>query len=368
MTLDIRGSLKNTKLSSNKYVVFEELISNSIDSFLIRRNQQSSQIDLKIAVEIELFSTDLLGGGLDVSISCSDNGCGMGDEQTNAFLTKDTSYKDDLSIAGIGPCKGSGRIQFFHHFEEVGLRSTFEQDGAAFARTLSPLPGRKKIDQQDFSLAPSDLYEVGTTVNLRALKPITRQRFYNEPLIETFSASNVRRHMLIAFLQRLVSLKAELGAFRISFQTTTPDGEVEMTTLEPSDLPPVSDVKAVEIEERNPRTGDALGKWQTLKLSHYKLDAKQYDLPRNGVSLCAKSSPVMDITSRYLRTRTEQNKPLDGYHHIILIEGDLLDRRVNEQRDGFDNIPAEIPADDLFADETVSYDAIYEKLIRLLRS
>jgi hypothetical protein len=31
MTLDIRGSLKNTKLSSNKYVVIEELISNAID-------------------------------------------------------------------------------------------------------------------------------------------------------------------------------------------------------------------------------------------------------------------------------------------------------------------------------------------------
>jgi hypothetical protein len=104
MTLDIRGSLKNTKLSSNKYVVFEELISNSIDSFLIRRDESSSPIDLRIAVEIELFATDLLNGALDVAISCTDNGCGLGDEQTNAFLTKDTSYKDDLSIVGIGPC------------------------------------------------------------------------------------------------------------------------------------------------------------------------------------------------------------------------------------------------------------------------
>ncbi|WP_018457251.1 MULTISPECIES: hypothetical protein [unclassified Bradyrhizobium] len=39
MTLDIRGSIKNTKISSNPYVVFEELISNAIDSFLIRKHE-----------------------------------------------------------------------------------------------------------------------------------------------------------------------------------------------------------------------------------------------------------------------------------------------------------------------------------------
>lgn len=32
MTLDIRGSIKNTKLSLNQYVVFEELIANAIDA------------------------------------------------------------------------------------------------------------------------------------------------------------------------------------------------------------------------------------------------------------------------------------------------------------------------------------------------
>lgn len=42
MTLDIRGSLKNTKLSSNAYVVFEELLSNAIDSYLIRKHLEPS--------------------------------------------------------------------------------------------------------------------------------------------------------------------------------------------------------------------------------------------------------------------------------------------------------------------------------------
>src|SRR5689334_10627846 len=98
MTLDIRGSLKNTKISSNPYVVLEELISNSIDAFLIRQDQDPAERSLDVKIVVQLHASGLLGDGLDLSLSCADNGCGLGDEQTEAFLTKDTSYKDDLSI------------------------------------------------------------------------------------------------------------------------------------------------------------------------------------------------------------------------------------------------------------------------------
>ncbi|MEP4190575.1 MAG: hypothetical protein ABJN51_05820, partial [Sneathiella sp.] len=125
MTLDVRGSLKNTKLSKNPYVVFEELLSNAIDSFLIRRDGDMAVTNLEVAFAVEFWPSDLLGDEIDLKVTCSDNGCGLGDEQTNAFLTKDTSYKDDLAISGIGKCKGSGRIQYFHHFADVSLKSTY---------------------------------------------------------------------------------------------------------------------------------------------------------------------------------------------------------------------------------------------------
>jgi hypothetical protein len=111
MTLDIRGSIKNTKLSSNPFVVVEELISNSIDSFLIRRHSDTSVTDMTVAIEVVFQQSDLLGDLETIAISCQDNGCGLGDAQLKAFLTKDTSYKDDLPISGIGQCKGAGRIQ-----------------------------------------------------------------------------------------------------------------------------------------------------------------------------------------------------------------------------------------------------------------
>ncbi|MGY4398615.1 hypothetical protein ACVWZA_003823 [Sphingomonas sp. UYAg733] len=363
MTLDIRGSLKNTKISSNRYVVLEELISNSIDSFLIRQHQDPARRSLDVKLVVEIVASGLLGDGHVMSVSCADNGCGLGDEQTEAFLTKDTSYKDDLSIAGIGKCKGAGRIQFFHHFERVGIRSTYRDGAEVLTRTLPMLAGRKRIELADFTTSSGNGADIGTTITLAGLIPAAQERLYRtDPLTDVFSAANIRRYMLIAFLQRLVSLKSELGAFTIAFETQFPKDRIETASLSAADLPPVTEVREAQVEERDPRSGDPLGRTAGLTLSHYKLDAATFDLPRNAISFCAKSSPVEDITRRYLRTVAEQNRAIDGFHHIVLIEGELLDRRVNEQRDGFDGIPDEIPVGDLFADETVSYADVYEQI------
>lgn len=363
MTLDIRGSLKNTKVSSDGYVIFEELISNSIDAFLIRQHADPQARSLLVLIEVDVTSSGLLADGTDILITCTDNGCGFGDDQTDAFVTKDTSYKDDLAIPGIAKCKGSGRIQYFHHFERVGVRSTFRSGSEVTTRTLVPDAGRRKIDVADFSRSIGDEREIGTTIRLEGLRPATRARLYKtESLADVFSAANLRRNMLIAFLQRLVSLKSQLGEFEITFETRYPKGGVDRSSLSAADLPEVTIIRSTDVAERDPRSGAPLGTVQTFTLSHYRLDAQTYDLPRNAISFCARSSPVLDITRRYLKTFAEQNRPVEGFHHIVLIEADLLDRRVNEQRDGFYEIPGEIPVDDLFTDATVAYADIYDRI------
>lgn len=363
MTLDIRGSLKNTKISSDGYVVLEELISNSIDAFLIRQHIDPGVRSLAVSIEVGIISSGLLADGTDISITCTDNGCGFGDDQADAFVTKDTSYKDDLAIAGIGKCRGSGRIQYFHHFERVGVRSTFRDETGVVARTLVPDAARKKIDVADFISTGGDERQIGTTIRLEGLRDAARVKlFKTEALADVFSAASMRRNMLIAFLQRLVSLRSQLGDFVIAFETRQSNGGVERSSLTAADLPEVTAVRLTKVAERDPRSGDWLGSTQTFTLSHYRLDAQTYDLPRNAISFCARSSPVLDITRRYLKTVAEQNRPVEGFHHIVLIEADVLDRRVNEQRDGFDEIPEEMPAYDLFTDATVAFADIYEQI------
>lgn len=363
MTLDIRGSIKNTKLSSNPYVVFEELISNSVDAYLIRKNVEAEVPCLLIQIEVNFSPVDMLEDMEEVEVICRDNGCGLGGDQLKAFLTKDTSYKDDLSIFGIGKCKGSGRVQFFHHFSNLSIDSTCKQGRDVIRRSMTYSEPKKQIDVDDFKESPGGENNIGTTIRLDTLRGSIRTGVVRgEQLSNVFSAAMLRKQMLMAFLQRLIGLENYLGDFEISFKTSHWAGLDQVSLLKRSDLPSVTSEQVVKVAERDPRTGDPVGGYQEFKISHYRIDAKSYDLPKNSIAFCAKSTPVQDITSRYLRTRTEQNSPVSGFHHIVLIESDYLDEHVNEQRDDFDNIPAEIPYEDMFLNEKLSYGSIYEAI------
>lgn len=91
MTLDVRGSLKNTKLSTNPFVVFDELFSNAIDAYLIRKDEDANVPPLHVTFRIDIRPIDLVGDVEDVSITCKDNRSGFGEDQVKAFLIKDTS-------------------------------------------------------------------------------------------------------------------------------------------------------------------------------------------------------------------------------------------------------------------------------------
>lgn len=363
MTLDIRGSIKNTKLSSNPYVIFEELISNSIDAYLIRKNEESSVPCLLIQIEVNFSPIDMLEDIEEMEVLCRDNGCGLGEDQLKAFLIKDTSYKDDLSIFGIGKCKGSGRIQFFHHFSNISIESSCKLGSEVIKRIMSYAEPKKQIDADDFQISPGDENDIGTTIRLCGLqKSIRNGIFRGEKLSSLFSADILKQQMLMTFLQRLISLENYLGEFEISFKTSHWEKSNQIYLFKKSDLPSITSEQVVKVIEQDPRTGDPAGGYQEFKVSHYRLDASSYGLPKNSIAFCAKSTPVKDITSRYLRTRMEQNNPVDGFYNIVLIESEYLDSHVNEQRDGFDGIPLDIPYEDMFFNENISYGSIYEAM------
>ncbi len=369
MTLDIRGSLKGTKLSRNPYVVFEELVSNSIDSFLIRKNSDTAAVNLKIDISVDFFSKDLLDDVEEMSISCLDNGCGLGDEQLKAFITKDTSYKDDLSIPGIDKCMGAGRIQYFHHFSTLAIDSTFHHENACIRRKMGYKEPKKQIEAEDFVSSEGNEDEIGTRISLKDLRePIRERVLHKSSPSSLYSAPVLKRQMLLTFLQRLVGLGDQIGDFEIKFLSRnlkaglTGENSEMHDSLKRVDLPDVTTTKKVSVEERDPKTGDGLGTYQYFELFHYRLDASQYDLPKNEVAFCAKSSPVKNLTSLYFRTRSEQNNPTAGFYHFVFIESDFLDQHVNEQRDDFDGIPEEILTGDFFSLEKISYSAIHEAI------
>lgn len=363
MTLDVRGSLKNTKLSSNSYVVFEELISNSIDSYLIRKHHDSSIDDLRISIKVNFEKTDLFGDTELLSISCTDNGIGLGDDQLEAFLTKDTSYKDDLQIAGIGACKGAGRVQFFHHFRSFLIESVFQSESGLQLRKVQYEEPKKIISQRDVITTDTSSTNLYTTISLRSQKPeVYRVIPKDARPSDLYNADALRQTILLSFIQKLVNAKDQIGDFEILFESHHYDRGDQSAALRQSDLPDVTSVESIEIDEREPQSGTELETKRSFSISHYKLQADQYPDISNSISLCAKSTPVQNITSKYLKTRSEQMSAIDDAFHIILIEGEYLDEMVNEQRDYFEGIPEEIPVSDLFVTGTISYFDIYDAI------
>lgn len=214
MTLDIKGGLKNTAISSNRYVVVEELLSNSIDSYLIRRNTEQKSPELFASLEIEFFNPTLLEGEYDIKISCRDNGAGFGYEQIKAFVTKDTSYKDYLKIQGIGRCKGAGRIQFFHYFDNLKIDSVF-LDGTTHKRTtLNIASDAREITEEHFSTAEATGNDLITTVILQNIGQNIPPGYIDRKSIRhDFSSETLGSHIYTVFLQRLIILKASLENF-----------------------------------------------------------------------------------------------------------------------------------------------------------
>lgn len=358
MTLDIRGSLKNTRKSKNDLVVIDELLANSIDAFLIRRATTKDELNLEIKFSVKAQQSDLLGHEYDLEIECVDNGCGLGPDQLKAFITKDTSYKDDLNIPGIGNCKGAGRVQFFHHFSMLSLSSVFSDGDDKYRINLPPEENRKVIEEIDFKVDQFDKGELGTSVKLSGILPKIRDSIFTVSFVQDwFRAEALKQYVLFSALQRFVSLKDSLGDFKIEFESDLA-GAKSNAILNASDIPVhTSVIKLDIIHVEGDQTVHA-----PLTVTHYKLDERTYPLPKNVVGLCSKSAIAEDITKRYLRSKAVENNAIHGCYHIILVEGELLDDGVNEQRDGFDKIPMENGSSDLFEGSPISFDDIYAVL------
>lgn len=84
------------------------MLSNAIDAYLIRKNSATTVPPFHLKIDIEVIGTDLFDEKFDIEVSCEDNGVGFGDQEVKSFVTKDTTYKDQLQILGIGKCKGAG--------------------------------------------------------------------------------------------------------------------------------------------------------------------------------------------------------------------------------------------------------------------
>lgn len=343
MTLDVKGGLKNTAISSNKYVVLEEFLSNAIDSYLIRKKTEQAVPKFSVTIVLDFFNASLIANEYDLNVSCTDNGAGFGDEQVNAFVTMDSSYKDYLRINGIGRCKGAGRIQFFHYFQKLKIDSVYTDNGVCKHRSLDVNADTREISESHFKSEEYPNGEIETKVTLQNINSIQSIDGFNyQNIRDQFSARVVYGHLYTVFLQRLIVLKNIIGDFSISIEELLGgkklDGEKEETLVIKSDnLPKPVDVKELSLVcfHGNQDGRDS----HVLKATRYSLPCGEYTGSQHEVALCANSALVYSLTKHYLK-KADRSAAIEGNFELILIESEFLESRVNVQRDGF-NIPKE---------------------------
>ena len=222
MALDVLGGRKNTAVNHSHYVVFEEMLSNAIDSYLIRRSRLPTAPPFWMRVCVKISQTDFFDPKFDVEISCTDNGAGFGEDEVKAFVTKDSTYKDLLQIPGIGKCKGAGRIQFFHHYERLAIDSVFECDGKIQRRKLQVDGSTRLVSEHSFVTTHADGSQIETTFTLKGRRPsaLTSEQKADEVSVpQIFSAKAIVGHLYTTFLQRLIILVMGMFAMRSSSTT-----------------------------------------------------------------------------------------------------------------------------------------------------
>jgi len=331
MTLDIRGGLKNKTINHSSYVALEEMLSNAIDSYLIRRNREPNAPPFSVDFHIEIISTALFDDGFDVHVSCADNGAGFGDEQVKAFVTMDSTYKDYLKIQGIGKCKGVGRIQYFHHFKRLSIRSVYSDGDQKFQRTLNVEAETREISEQSFAREVTD-EPIGTTVTLkdRRIQPASDE--HNDEGVDAYSCYAVVAHLYTAFLQRLIILKGLIGDFSIGVKETRGTDERQEFIRSDSLPKPVEKIALPLLCEHGetPRSG------QSLQVTHYSFESEEFQNFQHEVALCANAAIVQPVTKEFIKNAAARKRPIGGRFELILVESAELERSVNQQRDGFD--------------------------------
>lgn len=346
MTLDIRGGIKNTKMSQNSFTVFEELLSNAIDSYLIRKNSDEDCPKLDIHIKIEYLDGLLRDGSQSVRLTCTDNGAGFGDGPVKAFVTKDSTYKDSLRITGIGKCKGTGRIQFFHYFNHLKIDSTFILDKSIKHRSLIISENTKEVSEHDFKIVDSASSQLQTVVSLAELKSNLKLDFSNQ---------DIRDYLFLTFLQRFIFLKKVIGDFKIDITEVRGQGDqlVESTqSIDSNDLPEPTDTQEIVVLTSNATP-------IPLKVTRYSIPANEFSKGQHEVALCANYAIVKSIIKDFIK-KADRTSPLNGNFELLFVESAALEATVNVQRDGFD-LPLNKSPIESFNDE-ISLEEIIESL------
>lgn len=333
--IGIKDSFKIIKKSEKPIIPLIEAIVNSLDS--IKQRHALSTFTPYISITLD-YNKDLLEDANSISlksVSIEDNGIGF----TNESLQRFKNLADGSKLLNN---RGTGKIQMFHRFKSIIVKSSFEENNSFYNVNL-----KYSIDDV---LEPDEPKTLSASSSENKTV-VTLDEFYGSPEEQEFFVDftkdiEVLKKEIFKYLLLRLYFEKETG-LSISIKITINGEEYSSANITPVDVPPPYKTEYVFVKEVKPcidkdKKGDSPSvHWEVVN-SNNKLSLTTFKLPNNdidgnGVFLCSKNILIERFKFPILRKNTNY----EGFKYITSIGGDLLDNpsNVNQSADGF-NFPS----------------------------
>ncbi|GHT38600.1 hypothetical protein AGMMS49965_02480 [Bacteroidia bacterium] len=319
----------------------------------------------KIVISIQFNKTLFFDKNEDLefdSITIEDNGIGFNDDEFTRFLTLDDTSK------GLGN-KGSGRIQFIHHFEKAEYESVFEDTSSAtgFKRRIFML---SKIDAflQNNAIVRLDKEEeciaTASYTILKLSNPLetNTQKQENREYFKTLSTEdlkkNIKNHYLALFCDNRNNLP-QIKLQRSVNGVIDSDNEKSITQQDIPNINKSEDINVYYSKINMEGKIEKSTKTEVLNLKCFKIN--QNELAKNSIRLVSKGEMAKEIKLDSIAS----DDLIDNNRYLFLLSGTIIDNADTDTR-GHLYIPTEkefkksFGEPNLFPEEIITIDEIRE--------
>ncbi len=341
-----------------------EAITNSLEAI----SQRGYLNNKEPLITVTLHFTGLIDEVKELQkIKIIDNGIGFTPENYNRFrefFDKSKGYDN----------KGTGRLQFFHRFDKVGVDSIYDIEGVAHQRSFTC--NVKDFIQDENNEACNSSKETITKVTLSGGIFKGEEKVFFDELSIGGIFKEIKKHFLLRFY--LDAEKEDLNAPKITVIFMKNGEEVDRQSLTSENMPEpqatgeikvpylkIEDSKADKIVWKSIKGKDEIIKW-----AHFKVP--EDDLDKNYVYLCSKDMPVQDLVFKQIK----RNESVDGFKYLTAFYGEVLDKpkNISDTVDRFcfpDKKETEASVNDLFFNEDeefLFFDSIKEQVNKVIPS
>lgn len=291
-----------------------EAITNSLESF------DNSKDDSRY-IKLSFYRDGQLLDGVKKlsSIVVEDNGVGLDEKNFERLCTLRQNTKGKNN-------KGTGRIQFLHHFSKTLIESVYEENSTLFERKVTLSKSDVFLSNNAF-LYFEEPQRIQNGHRHTTVKFIESLDDKDEEYLNNLDIKTLKDAIIKHYISFFCSQKEFLPRMSLHFFI---DGKEECSeTIEAGDIPEIDsslefDVACKTVENKQIKI--VTGKTENFGIQTFKIEESVQD--QNQFFLVSKG----EISANKIKASISPKESYDGYRYLFLITGDYLDNHDTDAR------------------------------------